>query len=395
MIAHKEQQFSFLKIRWRWFVLQASEFVKRNQMGVLVVLFMLPGVAVGDNLLIFYRFLSTPFLQVVDAQGAALNRIVAWLSLLVIFLAWAKSQEQAIRGGPFAIYMKSLPLLPKHWLKADALMLILSNHLLWVLLISPFVLENLDGASIAHVVVLWLSLLLGQWLLIFSATMASFVLWVLGVACYLLLIPLLGNYASVLTAVLFTGAVLIVVQSDGDEKAAPLHSWTVLKKLPFWPAFYVQMLFRTLLASTLMRVGLCLLLLMGFVQAQDHLSTLNDGNVRPFLWAVMALLSYWLSGLFVKFNDIREAHSDMWKSLPVKKTYWVFRDCLVLLALSLLIFAATWLMLPNLATIWVLLFQWSLILVVYPLRVSGKSHQPFTTFSVILLITIAVIVGTS
>jgi len=389
----KEQEFSLLTIRFRWFVLQAGAFLKRNQMGILIVLFLLPGVAVLENLVIFYRFLATPFLQVVDSEVSLPNRVLAWISVLVIFLSWAKSQEQAIKGGAFAIYLKSIPIKRIHWLIADAVMLLLSNHLLWVLLISPLLLPDIggvahDGLYYLNTLLLVLSLLLAQWFLIFQSLGRAVAIWALGALLYLFLMPWLGGAAAILSLGLLIYSGVVAVQPE-SSKSRSHWRWKPLNRTPFWLSFYLQMLFKSVLASTLMRLGLCLLTLMGFAQLHEHLLSLNNGHVKPFIQGLVACWAYWLSGLYVKFQDIRGQYQGVFQSMPFARAYWFIRDYAVLAVLALLIFVLAWLVLPGqVPMVELISVHLGLLLLVYPLRSSGKNHQPFTSFVVALVVTV-------
>ncbi|WP_395375007.1 hypothetical protein [Marinicella sp. W31] len=394
MVHDQGQSFSLLRIRFRWFILKAGEFIKRNQTGILIVLFLLPGVAVGENLLIFYRFLATPFLQVAEVETAMLTRILSWLSVLVICLSSAKSQSQAIQGGTFATYLQSMPFKRSQWLQSDILMLLVSNHLLWVLLMSPVLLPDLHGNArswlyFANAGISIVSVLIAQWLMVFSAPLKAKLLWLAGVMSFLLLTRWFQAAATLTAVALFVIAASTLFQPRDDDKTLLGQHWNLFNRLPFWPSYYVQILFKTALASSLMRLGLCVLILMAFVQFSGHLLSLNDGDLHPFLLVMTALWAFWLSGLYVQFQDTRMAYQEVLQTLPFHKLYWFIKDYVTVAILGSGLYALCRLVLPGeMAVLQLLGFQLILLLAVYPLRISGAGHQPFTSFMVVLLLTV-------
>ena len=383
-----------LRIRLRWFILKAGEFLKRNQTGILIILFLLPGVAVGENLVIFYRFLATPFLQVVATDATLMTRVLSWFSVLVICLSSAKSQSQAIQGGAFAVYLKSMPFKHSLWVRSDILMLLVSNHLLWVLLLSPLLLPDIQGQArswlyFLNTGLMILSILLAQWFMVFSTALKAKLLWMVGVVSFVLLTHWFEVAAALGAASMFLLTAVLLIQPLQHDTKPPNKRWNLFNGLPFWPSFYVQMLFKTVLASTLMRLGLCVLILMAFVQSSDHLLGLNSGDLKPFLCVMAALWAYWLSGLYVQFQDVRTEYREILHTLPFHKLYWLLKDYLVVALPGLMLHVLSrWLLPDTGVNLQLLGFQLILLLAVYPLRISGASHQPFTSFVVILLLTV-------
>lgn len=151
------------------------------------------------------------------------------------------------------------------------------------------------------------------------------------------------------------------------------------------------MLIQSALTSTLFRLGVMALILVGFVLTSKHFFELNGNNNHVFAFIIEALLAYFLSGFYLLFKDERETMRDLLCSLPIRRFYWFKNDLLAMVAISLAIHVLyfPWQLdmfdFQTIPLAWV--YHLFLLIVCYPLRTLPKD-KTFTTFVVLLILTI-------
>ena len=103
------EQNKILRLRRRWFKLQAKNFVSRYAAGLMVILIFLPGVAIGDNLQLLMGAVIAPFFALIHHNTSWHHLIIHMLLLIAVFMVWARAQQHAINGGLFMHYSIAQP----------------------------------------------------------------------------------------------------------------------------------------------------------------------------------------------------------------------------------------------------------------------------------------------
>ncbi|MBL4772321.1 MAG: hypothetical protein JKX98_01550 [Alcanivoracaceae bacterium] len=383
-------------LRRQWFQLQAKNFILRYSTGLMVLAMFLPGVAIGDNFNLFMSAITKPFVLISQSQTPFLIKLVWLLVLQIVFIVWARAQRYAINGGNFAIYLQTLPIDKRIKNQNNIFMLLLSNHLLWPVIFAGFyhllTMENTQLiTAIFRYGFLVLLLLTTQYISVFSMRTFS-VLTVVGLSIGLL-VSIKASFVLIL--ILFWLLVWFfarLLKSQGNY----IKPTDTLRPINIFPKFlshnlYYQILFKSALTSTLFRLAIIVFLIFGFSLIAQHFANINDNNLFPYSLSLEALLAYYISGFFVSFNDERQQMKQLLSSLPVKKSFWLVRDVLVIFLLSSLIH------LPFYSwqhgyftnnTLWIMfLYHLLLLLLCYPIRVFIKNRQTFISFVVLFIIT--------
>ncbi|HOP22949.1 MAG TPA: hypothetical protein PK055_06820 [Gammaproteobacteria bacterium] len=342
---------SFFKYRLSWYKLKTREFVLRYKMALMIVTLFLPGVAIGDNFYLLLKFLTQPFVIISSSESSLLQILLALIFLLTVFLVWVRAQKTAIIGGEFSEYLRSLPLPKGQWIKSNLTVLLLSNHLLWVIIFaSYFYLKTGSASEIIKNTLVLVLLIACQYRFIFLPT------------------PLVSKHESLTKK--FTKTALIRNN------------------------FYLQMLFQSDLSTTLFRFVLFLLFIAGFRMVAAFFAGQNNNELLPYLLIAEFLFGYFFSGFFITFKEQRQAFGDFLQSLPVKTFFWMKKDVSVVLMLSIPFHLLLYVLLHEFvsfkARASLFLYYVFLILLSYPLRMKLQ-QQTFFSFMTLLVITIITI----
>ena len=372
-------------LRKKWFQLLAKNFIVRYATGLMVLAIFLPGVAIGDNFNLLMSAITKPLVLISQTQTPFLIKLVWLLVLQAIFIVWARAQRQAINGGDFAIYLQTLPINKNTQNKNNVYMLLLSNHLLWPLMFAGlYYLPSIENAELMTVTFRYIYLLL---LLISTQYVSVFKLQRTPILILSMLsLGLLINIGSGLVLI------LILLKSQGDY----IKTRQQLTPINLIPQFlshnlYYQMLFKSAYTSTMFRLSIVTFLMFGFSMVAHHFININDNNLFPYSLSLEALLAYYISGFFVSFNDERQQMTPLLSTLPIKKTFWIVRDVLVIFLISSLIhlpFYYWQLDYLSSNTLWFMfIYHLSLLLLCYPIRVLIKNSQTLISFVVLFIIT--------
>lgn len=311
----------------------------------------LPGVAIGDNLFLLLKFLTQPFVIVSSADSSVLQRLLALSVLMTVFLVWVRAQKTAISGGDFSEYLCSLPLTQFQWMRSNLIVLLLSNHLLWVLIIaSYFYLITGSVSEIINNTLVIILLLVCQYHFIFSR----------------------NRLAS----------------NTGNS------AWNVRKSTLKTNNLYLQMLFQSDSSTTFFRMTFLILLIAGFRLVAPFFAGQNDNFLMPYIIALEFLLAYFFSGFFITFKEQRQAFGLYLKSLPVSLFFWFKKDFFVVLMISLPFHLLLYVLLQDFISLieafTLFMYYVMLTIVSYPLRMKLK-QQTFFSFMTLLVITIITI----
>ena len=407
LICHKQMQNTgLLKLRIQWFKLKAKEFIARYAAGLMVIALALPGVAIGDNLNLILLAITQPLLYVSMLEPSFIQKLSWLMVLMVVFVVWARAQKTAINGGQFAQYTTSLPIPHRRSIATNFLMVLISNHFLWVFMIYGIyhitLVIHSPKIEVLRYFYLLALLISCQYVVVFSSKKllinALIALIILAIA---LIIPI-SQSLEWLRLSLVNVALIYFVVNFLSFKRNIKHSSVQQKqrfKMPFHKNLYYQMLVSSDISSTMFRFGLLATLLFGFSLSAQHLSGLNENKLDPYAFIIEALLAFYLSGFYLIFKDQRKSMQQFLMTLPIRRFFWVQRDILTVILLSFLIH------LPYLY--WqidhfensIIVISWAfhlfLLLVSYPIRVFIKEGQTFITFAVILILTIILIYNKS
>lgn len=344
---------SFFKYRLSWYRLKTKEFVYRYQMALMILALFLPGVAICDNFTLLLKFLTQPFVIISSSDSTGLNILITSALILTVFLVWVRSQKHAIIGGEFSEYLLSLPLPKSQWVKSNLTVLLLSNHLLWILIIaSYFYLKTGSVSEVLKNTLVIILLIVCQYRFVFSPKRIA------------------SKHESLTKK--FTKPALI------------------RNKL------YLQMLFQSDFSTTLFRFVLFLLFITGIRLVAAFFAGQNENNLLPYLLVAEFLLAYFFSGFFITFKEQRQAFGDFLQSLPVKAFFWMKKDVSVVLMLSIPFHLLLYVLLHEFVSFkagaHLFLYHVFLILLSYPLRIKLQ-QQTFFSFMTLLVITIITIIN--
>ena len=391
---------NILKLRFKWFHLLAKDFIVRYQMGFLVLIMFLPGVAIGDNFNLFLIALTTPFQSISDSSTHFLLKIM-WLFLLqVIFIVWARAQKQAINGGAFAVFQQSLPIAETDRNKANITLLAYANHLLWPIIIaSYFYLNGAKELEFINVLLrnsfLVLMLLTVQYIFLFCLRPKALIIYLILSVLFLLNIN--PNYELIrLTILILFWLYLLLYMLHPKEKVLTTKVkqsfFTIGKLLPRFirSNLHYQILFRSGMSSTLFRLATLLFLIIGFTLAQHHFAANNSQDLLPYAIALEALICFYISGFFVNFSDQRKLMHKLLISLPVKKFFWPVRDFFIVTLISLILHSVLFIWENQFFThqtlLLLLIYQFVLLLICYPIRAFIKHKQTYFCFTILFII---------
>lgn len=385
---------NLLKLRVQWFKLSTKEFLQRYQNGFILLVLLLPGVAVGDNLYLFFKGLTIPFIQITGSQTQFLDKFLWLVVLHAIFVTFCLAQKTAITGGNFSTYMQSLPLTSTVKNKLNVWLMLLANHFLWVTVLASFYYQ-FESSDLGYLKYFKNALIV--FLLLTAQYVALFKLNFKYVMALLILnLILLLNVSKnlvwvwcIFLIVCWTVLTLQLLKPSRIYYKKPTKDF--FNFLSLKSNFYFQMLFRANTTSTYFRLMIVVLLIVGFKLVSNNLAGNNSGELFPYALAFEALLAYYLSGFYVCFNDQRQFMHDLLISLPVPKFFWFIRDFLTVIILSLLAHMLLYILLLHVLNAKQLsgLFSYyvALLLVSYPIRIFVNRHQTSLTFVVLIIIT--------
>ena len=124
-----------IRHRIKWYRLQAVEIIRRYSFGIFTLVLFLPGVAINENLNLLLKAFSHPFLEISSLNSPFLYKLFYVIILLMIFITWSQVQKKAISGGKITKQMLALPITKSAKNSVDLFILLLSNHLLWIIII--------------------------------------------------------------------------------------------------------------------------------------------------------------------------------------------------------------------------------------------------------------------
>lgn len=385
-----------LKLRKQWFKLKAREFIRRYMAGLLVLVIFLPGVAIGDNFKVLMIAATKPLLIVVLGQESWMAQLLWLLFLSAVFIVWARAQRQAISGGAFAEYMQSLPMSEHLKYKNNIIMLLISNHFLWFFTAEGFYFLYqssqaiiIDSMRYVFLILLFIGmqyaavfypkkyyyLILGLFSIIYILPVSNTIQWILAIGLFLALV-IFWNRTNTLNEVKFQSQYL------GIKSQYKLHLTDNL---------YLQILFKSGLSSSLFRFAFIAAIMIGFSVSTDHFASLNDNDLRPYAYVLEAIVAYYLSGFYVNFTDERKQMHALFNSLPLKKPFWIMRDLIALMIITLVthVFYFMWAQHHFNARTLLGLYSFNMLLlwICYPLRIFVKNSQTFISFVVLFMIT--------
>ncbi|MFK8010682.1 MAG: hypothetical protein AB8B80_01490 [Marinicellaceae bacterium] len=385
-----------LKLRIQWFKLKAMEFLIRYQNGLFVLIIFLPGIAVGDNLLLILKALSTPFLQVGNPESLFLQKLI-WLFLLhLIFITFSQSQSLGIKGGGMAIYLRSLPISGIVYHKINLILILFANHFLWIIIVSSFYFQvvtddNNKFLILFNNLILVCTLITSQYIVLFNFKLKLLLCNIL--ISILLFVKTIDSNKYFLNLVILALWIYLIFQIVKPDKNIKSFNWTKkIKSMPLMSNWHCLMLFRAKLVSTCFRLLLLFLLIIGFTLVASHFIRINSGQLLPYALVIEGLLAYYLSGFFVFYVDQRNQLQFLFRTLPFTKFYWFYRDYLSVLLLSLslhcLLYFLIQPLLSYLELLYLVAYHLLLLLVCYPIRVFAKTHQTILTFMVLTIVTV-------
>lgn len=385
-----------LKLRKQWFKLRAREFIRRYFAGLLVLIVFLPGVAIGDNFKLFMTAVTKPLLIVVLGQETLTLQFFWLLIISSLFIVWARAQRAAISGGAFAKYMQSLPLCENLKQRNNLYMLLVANHFLWFFIGAGLVFLNQSTNTIVldniRYIFLILLLICLQYVSVFKPKNLNFLIVSIISAAYLL--PINNSIQWLVVVILFLVLALLIKRllTFKQRDFSILDSSTYTQQTyKYTHNLYLQILFKSGLTSSLFRLSLIIGTMLGFSFLANHFASLNENDLRPYAYVIEAIIAYYLSGFYVSFADERKLMQALFGSLPLKKTFWLKRDVLALILITLALHAGYFIWAQNQfnsATLQgLLLFNIALICVCYPLRILVKNSQTFISFVVLFIIT--------
>jgi len=389
-----------LKLRLKWFHLLAKDFIVRYQMGVLVLVMFLPGVAIGDNFNLFLLAITKPLSVISDSSSNFVIKVLWMLLLQLVFWVWVRAQKLAIKGGEFTLFLTSLPITQTNNNKINIKLLLYANHLIWPLIfVSYFYLEGDSTfefiSSLLRNSFLFLLLFTTQYISLFLASnkiiLAHFIL------CLLFLVdlsPTLELLRLLLLVPLWIYLVFYLLKKR--QLIIPLSSTVNMLNIGrIIPNFikanlHYQILFKSGISSTLFRLATLLFLIIGFIVIRHHFAKNNNQDLLPYAIALEALIGYFISGFFVNFSDQRKLMHQLLISLPVKKFFWPLRDILIVTVMSLVLHGFLFIWESQYFThqtlLLLLVYHFILLLICYPIRILVKHKQTYFSFTILFII---------
>ncbi len=385
-----------LELRKQWFKLKAKEFMQRYLAGLLVLVFFLPSVAIGENLYIFLEAISKPLL-IISSTEATFTSCVMWLLVVcMIFLVWTRAQSLAISGGEFMQYMQSLPITHMDKLKNSILMLLVSNHFLWAFIAAGlfFLYESSENRTQELIRYLFLTvyLLTLQFVSINKNNTKNYV--VLTFIGLFFITPIKPNYewVRVLTLSIMLIAYMHSLSMRKPNRKADKNKKAIRVPFKINKGLYWQFLANSNLISTFFRFSIISFLMCGFALISQHLMGIGGDSLLPYFISLEGLIAYYFSGFFVVFKDQRLQMESLLLSLPVKATFWPSRDILVVFVLTLcahLLFSFWSVNYFDISILLnVFLYHLFLLIIIYPIRATVKKRQTFISFVILFIITV-------
>jgi len=381
-----------LKYRLKWFRLKAKEFIQRYYMGLVGLVMFLPGVAMGDNFNLFFNALTSPFQQVSLVSSSMISKVLSLLLLQVIFLVFSRAQRQAITGGEFSNFMKSLPIMSKQSLKINLRLLLVSNHILWLVVFASF--YYLSGATVLELArngFLICLLITLQYVFVFKPQVKIVIRLVL--ISLMFVIDINSEY-EIIRMLLLSFLLFVFVRQLLNQKN--LQSVYLLKQFQLIPLilkqnFYYQMLFKATLSSTIFRLIILLAFIIGFGLISDFFADKNEGDLLPYALVLEAIIAYYASGFFVCFDDQRQQMQPLFSSLPVKTLFWPIRDYFVVVLITFIMHGLLFILacnyIDNRVLVYLFIYHCLLLLICYPIRLYVKNYQTLLSFVVLFMIT--------
>lgn len=385
------------KSRIKWFGLKTKEFINRYLMGIVVLVIFLPGVGVGENFNLLISFVTKPFALISQPDVSFFIKQISLYLLIAIFVVWSRAQRSAISGGEFALFQNSLPIHESDKKRMNVKMLLLGNHFLWPFIVVSYFYLSADSEQYLitafHNTFLILLLLSIQYLSVFNTSYKKVGLLIgLGMVFTLQLDLPYNIYKIVLVFLLWFVFVWRDLFSENVD-LMPRFKIGLLTPSFLSNNFYFQILFKSGLTSSLFRIIVVVLLMFGFTLVINNwVDDLND--LLPYYLVLEAILAYFMSGFYVSFFDQRNSMKPWFDSLPIKKHFWVFRDLLVVLILTVALHGCFYIWAISLSSIAkyqtlliALVYHLLLLIVCYPIRLFVIKKQTFITFVTLFIIT--------
>jgi hypothetical protein len=383
------------KLRKRWFSLMTKEFITRYFMGVVILVIFLPGVAIGDNFNLLISSITKPFVLISQTDSPFIYKQMWLLVLFAVFVVWVRAQRLAIKGGKFAEFQESWPIAESFKSKINIRMLLLSNHLLWPFVIASYLYLPSNNEEPLLILAmrntfLIITLLSVQYILLFKYSIKS-IAWVITLLL-LFTIPLKINIEFYRLAVCFWLLLLFIFHDLIKDKPLPKMYFKIRFLLPAIVNrnFYIQILFKSGLTSSLFRFSIIAGLMLGFSFSANYWVE-DYSELKPYYFALEAILAYFISGFYVSFLDQRNNMKDWLITLPIKKHFWAIRDVFTLMLITAILHGLFFVWAANHSEYMTLLeaFSYHLILLIisFPLRVLFPEKQTFITFVVLFIIT--------
>jgi hypothetical protein len=384
-----------LKIRLSWFSLKTKQFINRYFMGVFIVLIFLPGVGISENFDTLLTAICKPFATLSQIDTNFIERQVNLNLLIVVLMVWIQAQKSAIKGGKFTVFLQSLPIKESQKKIINIKMLLLGNHLLWPFIIASYFYIASEHHSTSLEIIrnsfLILLLLSTQYVLMFNRS-AFNIFSVVGIGTiFTFQINTEYELYRLTFAFLIIGLFIyfLLLKELTFVIKHPMRLYQLFQQI-LSKNLYLQILFKSSLASSLFRLSIIIGLMVLFTYA-CHYWVDNNSELTPYYLTLEALLAYFISGFYVSILDQRNRMKLWLVTLPVKMYFWPVRDIFVIVLISTLMhgFFFFWALgKSELALLFnVFVFHLVLLCLCYPIRVFVIQKQTFITFVVLFIIT--------
>lgn len=324
-----------LVYRSRWYAIETRRLVSRHWQWFAMALLAL---SAGPMVVLM---ISAPALSIFAGLHGVLWNFIALTALLVIALLWSGVQRVGITGGPFGIYLRSLPLRvwPRLWV--DTAILLIADSLLFLplaisaLYVSAFYLPDATNWARCAAVIATLVVILIAQRTALTRLLAGLAAGV--VACAVLAaglaqpVPMtLGIAAAVAVAVAV--GLSLMAKPAMTLRQYRLRRFTSLMLPPAWQ-IEADALFHARLWPTLLRltVGFAIGVFTLWLLARSGF----DARSRFIGACALAMNAIVFSGIHRSLDAIHAPARSYTSSLPLARNYWPLRDTVAAVVVSI------------------------------------------------------------
>lgn len=361
--------------RFKYYQTYVADFLKQITAGLLIFVLLVPGIA--QHLGIFFQFITTPF-KVINKQSEPIHIQAAYLlSLYLVFAIWSIVQKKGILGGDFRLFLKSQPISKLTGVFCDLSMLIISNHFLWLVLLASFFEFTQNGIShftfidsLERNFNLVLLLITFQYLLVFE--LKRNILYLLIISS-VFLIEFEQSLKLIQELIVFLGLFVLYwkklfsTQNNYDSSINNLFNFNYFAR-----GINLQILLKQNTGRFIFRFLVISLIALSYILFATKASESTYGNKQPFYIIFESMLCFFISGYFIYFKEQRRSISEFLSSLPVTFKYWLLKDLIPIILISLIVHSLILFFIINSvnATVILGLFLYHLFLLMmsYPIR---------------------------